>query len=160
MGIPSIVQRTEPTAMLDVQRPERSESTAADAVGPGQETGVLDSIRSGNALPSRRWIAAQPRVFAGPSADAVVEQLNQFIQQVSRNLQFSVDEATGKSLITVRDGQTEEVIRQIPAEHLVKLAADLQERLQSEPSRRGGGANSPGVSVLRPALGGLLQAEA
>ncbi len=158
MGIHSIVQRTESTATLATQRAVRSESTAAGAATRAQEAGALDSIPAGNASPLRREIAAEPRAVAATSADAVVEQLNQFIQRVSRDLQFSVDEATGKSLITVRDGKTDEVIRQIPAEHLVKLAADLQERLESDPGR--GSGEGPSVSVLRPALGGLLQAEA
>ena len=59
-----------------------------------------------------------------------VTKLNDFVQNVQRNLQFNLDDASGKTIITVVDKQTSEVVRQIPDDVAVKLAQDLQ---QSEP---------------------------
>lgn len=55
-----------------------------------------------------------------------VNELNQNAV-VRRSLQFSVDEGTGTTVITVRDAVTDEVIRQIPSEELVALAKRLKE---------------------------------
>tara|TARA_R110001592_G_scaffold287609_1_gene556459 strand:- start:2267 stop:2641 length:375 start_codon:yes stop_codon:yes gene_type:complete len=59
-----------------------------------------------------------------------VTKLNDFVQTVQRNLQFNLDDASGKTIITVVDKQTSEVVRQIPDDVAIKLAQDLQ---QSEP---------------------------
>ena len=59
-----------------------------------------------------------------------VTKLNDFVQTVQRNLEFNLDDTSGKTIITVVDKQTSEVVRQIPDDVAVKLAQDLQ---QSEP---------------------------
>lgn len=60
------------------------------------------------------------------------EQLKQAVQKIqgtvnnlAQNLQFSIDEDTGKTIIKVMDVQTEEVIRQIPTEEAVEIARTL-----------------------------------
>jgi len=59
-----------------------------------------------------------------------VTQLNDYVQSVQRNLQFNLDDASGKTIITVVDRDTSKVIRQIPDDVALKLAEELQ---QSEP---------------------------
>ena len=44
-----------------------------------------------------------------------VSDLNGFAEEIQTNLRFSVDEGSGRSIITVTDKQTGDVIRQIPA---------------------------------------------
>lgn len=64
------------------------------------------------------------------SAEQVVEaigKINDFIQITRRDLQFSLHEETGVTVITVLDAETEEVIRQIPAEEVLAVAANLEE---------------------------------
>ena len=59
-----------------------------------------------------------------------VTKLNDYVQSVQRNLQFNLDDTSGKTIITVVDKDTSKVIRQIPDDVALKLAQDLQ---QSEP---------------------------
>lgn len=56
-----------------------------------------------------------------------VSQMNDHVQNLQRNLQFSVDEKTGKEVVTVIDKVSEEVIRQIPSEEALALAHRLAE---------------------------------
>ena len=44
---------------------------------------------------------------------------------ISRNLEFYIDDASGKTVITVRDTATKEVIRQIPSEDMLAISARL-----------------------------------
>lgn len=53
------------------------------------------------------------------------EQINDFLKQYNNNLQFSVDESTGKNIIRVIDASTEEVIRQVPTEEVLVIARAL-----------------------------------
>ena len=62
--------------------------------------------------------------------DQAVSQLNDFVQNVQRDLQFEVDDDMGQTIVRVVDQQTQEVIRQIPDEVALRLAEKLQ---QDEP---------------------------
>ena len=46
----------------------------------------------------------------------------------SGTCEFSVDEVTGCTVITVLDAQTDEVIRQIPAKEMLAVMQDLASR--------------------------------
>lgn len=59
-----------------------------------------------------------------------VSQLNDFVQSVQRDLQFEVNDDLGETVVKVVDQSTNEVIRQIPNEVVVRLAENLQ---QNEP---------------------------
>ncbi len=54
-----------------------------------------------------------------------VARLNDYVQTVQRDLLFTLDEASGKAVISVIDRQSLEVIRQIPAEITLTLAQKL-----------------------------------
>ncbi|WP_375191723.1 flagellar protein FlaG [Marinobacter sp.] len=62
--------------------------------------------------------------------DEAVSQLNDFVQNVQRDLQFEVDNELGQTIVRVVDQSTQEVIRQIPDEVALRLAENLQ---QDEP---------------------------
>jgi flagellar protein FlaG len=56
-----------------------------------------------------------------------VDDLNDFIQNTHRDLQFSIDQESGATVVKVIDSKTEKVIRQIPNEETLKLARSLSE---------------------------------
>lgn len=55
-----------------------------------------------------------------------VKQLNEFSRSQGRNLQFSVDKVSDLTVITVVNKETNEVIRQIPSEEVVRLARQME----------------------------------
>ena len=61
---------------------------------------------------------------------SAVSQLNDYVQNVQRDLQFEVDNELGQTIVRVVDQQTQKVIRQIPDELALRLAEKLQ---QDEP---------------------------
>jgi flagellar protein FlaG len=72
----------------------------------------------------------------GASASANLEQalqdLNGYVQNVQRNLQFDVDDTSGHTIIRVVDSKTDEVIRQIPSEEVLALARHLKSMGEGE----------------------------
>ncbi len=77
--------------------------------------------------------APEPGKAEGSSAvDAqnlhgMVEDLNEMAQTVQRQLSFSVDKDSGKTVIKVIDTETDEVIRQIPPEDIMEMQKHLGE---------------------------------
>lgn len=59
----------------------------------------------------------------------VTEELQRRIYAVAPELQFSVDQDSGRTIIKVTDPATNELIRQIPAEEVLRLNKEL-DRLQ------------------------------
>ena len=56
-----------------------------------------------------------------------VERLNEQMRRSGRGLNFSVDEVAERTVITVKDTQSGEVIRQIPDEALLRVAHNIEE---------------------------------
>lgn len=60
-----------------------------------------------------------------------VDVVNQAVSLEQRSLSFSIDDLSGRSVIKVVDFETDELIKQIPTEELLKVAQDIK-RLQDE----------------------------
>lgn len=59
--------------------------------------------------------------------EQAVKDINDFFQNVRRTLQFSLDQDSGKMVIQIKDAETNEVVRQIPPEYVLKIAKQLGE---------------------------------
>lgn len=76
--------------------------------------------------------ASPPADSRKPSADQVRQALSEVqkaVEPVARSLRFSIDGETGKTVITVVDSATKEVIRQIPGEEILAIAKAI-DRMQ------------------------------
>ena len=83
-----------------------------------------ESVDTGKALPSNGKASPQP-VDNPTEISEAVDQINDFIQTVDRNLSFSMDDASGKTVIKVIDSDSGQLIRQIPNEEVLALASHL-----------------------------------
>ena len=54
-----------------------------------------------------------------------VSQLNDHVQNIQRDLQFSINIESGNIVVKVIDAKNEQVIRQMPTEEALRLAKDL-----------------------------------
>lgn len=59
--------------------------------------------------------------------DDSVKKMNDFVQNIERNLSFFVDEATGHDVVKVVDRSTNELIRQFPSEEFLKISENLND---------------------------------
>lgn len=66
------------------------------------------------------------------SLEQSVEELKNHFQQVRRSLDFSIDDKTGQTVVKVIDRETDEVIRQIPAEEILAVMRRIEEYSESQ----------------------------
>lgn len=59
--------------------------------------------------------------------EEAVSRINDYVQNQQRTIRFSIDESSGKDVVTVLDKRTEEIIRQIPREEILVVARRLAE---------------------------------
>ncbi len=62
--------------------------------------------------------------------DEAVKKVSDFLSAQNRDLLFNIDEQTQRTVVTVRESSSGEVIRQIPSEEVLKLADRIQELQQ------------------------------
>jgi flagellar protein FlaG len=73
---------------------------------------------------------AQPTAPDTDQLQSAVSKLNDFVQSYQRKLSFSVSAETGRTIITVYDAETDELIRQIPPEETLKLAELIDDNIE------------------------------
>lgn len=92
--------------------------------------GVADT--SGTSLPPEISQAQESSdEVTKEKAQQVVEQLNNHAQAVNRDLLFSVDDNSGKTVIKVVNADTAELVRQIPSEEVLRLSETIRESIES-----------------------------
>ena len=90
-------------------------------------SGNVESAVQELKLPGMRKSESQPETPDSKEVENVVSDLNGMVQNLQRDLLFSVDEKSGKPYIKVLDTETEEVIREIPSKEIRELKARLEE---------------------------------
>ena len=87
---------------------------------------------------AQRETPAQPQQSAGAPAEAppaagtlerIVKEIEESVGNNNTNLRFRVDEASGRIVVSVVDKETNQVVRHIPSEEVMKLAR-VMDRLQ------------------------------
>ena len=113
---------------------------AKEAAKSGEQSGKdMPSAAQAN-IAQASAKAAEASQASAARMEKAVEQLNNYVQSTQRDLQFSMDEDLGRTVVRVLDRNTQEVIRQIPNETALQLARNLKaieaeemQKLQSTP---------------------------
>lgn len=107
-------------------------SIGAGQLSSSQDKTILKSGNETNAIEVKKTETEKTlRVEANEPTDTVeklkdsVVRLNDFVTSVQRDLRFSVDELSGRTVITVSDTKTNEIIRQIPSKEVLALAQNI-----------------------------------
>jgi uncharacterized FlaG/YvyC family protein len=106
--------------------------------GLGEFSSGTNLPNTGNVVPSNaadNGNQALDNIESQSNSDAVsnaVQNLNDYIQNNRRELNFSIDEQTGRTVVKVIDNNTKEVIRQIPAEEVLALARRVAEEMDGK----------------------------
>ena len=97
-------------------------NSGTDALPDLPGSGRQDSAAEGINLPTET--SEQLETSREAVAEAL-ETIAQSAEELGRKLEFSIDEPSGKVVVTVFDSTSEEVIRQIPGERAIAIAQHL-----------------------------------
>lgn len=103
---------------------------APDSINPVQEQFAVEASNVTRLAGSEKAAPdglTQSAVVGKQEVEKVVENLNDFAQSVDRQLQFSVDEESGKTIVKVVDAETGETVRAIPPEEIINMQKQLKE---------------------------------
>ena len=83
------------------------------------------AVQEGKSLPPE----AETGAVSTEELQQAVAQLNQHVQQIQRDLLFSVDDSSGRTVVRVVNSETEEVVRQMPSEEVLRISRNIQDQL-------------------------------
>ena len=108
-------------AIDNIAQTSRAYSPAATAAAAPAAPGRQDLPGTGLALPP-----------AAASADVkqAVSRLNDYVQNLRRDVQFRVDKDSNRVIVSVVNSESGEVIRQIPSEEVLAVARSLDQLQQ------------------------------
>jgi flagellar protein FlaG len=97
------------------------------AVIPGQHPGrqVTHAMEEGQR--EQLKAAEPPTNLSDESAARRADRLQVAMDRFNRSVNFRIDQETGINVITIRDRNTDEIIRQYPPDEFLALAARLDE---------------------------------
>ena len=115
--------------------PRPADMDGANAHGAGLTQGDIQASGARAAppagpqalTPQRTQGADEPgaKIVSPGQVEKAVEDVQRFVETMTNNLQFSIDDDSGRTVVKVVDRQTEEVLRQIPSEEMLDIARAL-----------------------------------
>jgi len=111
--------------------PVDSKSQGVSAPQEGQKAKVdgvpakVEAVKQKEVVEEKSTVAENP--VSSEELNAAVEKINNQLKVDQKGLAFSVDEASGRDVVSIFDTESKEVIKQYPTEEVLKLAADLGE---------------------------------
>lgn len=100
-----------------VVRPVRADTTQQINSAPAAALAQVENYQS----------ASPQQAQSRQPVEEAVSSIKAFAQSIQRNLNFALDDSTGRVVVKVTDGVSGEVIRQIPSEDALRLAESLDE---------------------------------
>jgi flagellar protein FlaG len=91
--------------------------------GPTAATGRVAPAKPADVPPAQK--TAPGSAADSAALQSAVERTNRMIQPIATDLQFSVDRGTNQTIVKVVDTATNQVIRQVPSEEMLKIAEAL-----------------------------------
>lgn len=113
---------------MDIDNLTLTTSPAKSAAGDFSSLPVAKPVIPEKVAAATESNATQQQQQGQQQLQEAVSRLNDYVQNVQRSIRFSVDDVSGKDVVTVLDKQTEEVIRQIPIEEVLVFARTLAEQ--------------------------------
>ncbi|MDR0440380.1 MAG: flagellar protein FlaG [Candidatus Accumulibacter sp.] len=106
--------------------------TVSGASGPGG--GVTTAVAASSQAVQTQSVAVESAAARNASAreednpeglQEAVEKIQKFVSMAACNIEFSIDEDSGRTVVKVVDRETKDVVRQIPSEEMLDLAQAL-----------------------------------
>lgn len=87
-----------------------------------------DVVKQYDAPQAKQPIDGVEQALSSAELAEFVDKVQDFVNTFDNRLRFDVDEKSGRSIVTVVDAKTGDLVRQIPSEEMLKLVQNLSDR--------------------------------
>lgn len=123
--IPSVIDASQhgPAQMLELLRTVGPVAAITRPAAVQSEPDRQAQAQAGRAQAE----AANDEPIAEADIEAAVEEINIFLLGVPTHLQFRVDDALDRLIVSVVDSETGEILRQLPPDEVLKISQRVRE---------------------------------
>jgi uncharacterized FlaG/YvyC family protein len=89
--------------------------------------GRHDLAVGGNIMPAGRAGTNQVESISAGEVDQAVQNASAYAKTIGRDLNFTIDKELNRTVITVHDGESGKIIRQVPMEEMIAIAKMLSD---------------------------------
>ncbi|URQ91349.1 flagellar protein FlaG [Pseudoalteromonas sp. SCSIO 43101] len=100
---------------------------SVDDVNKMDEQGSQNQLNNQYSQQSSEGNGSQNQQLEREQLEKVAQQLQEFMGEMNRSLQFQVDENSGRDVIKILDKTSGELIKQYPSEEVLSLVSKLSE---------------------------------
>lgn len=111
------------TPVVSISKPELNQAASGLSGTQGRTAPV-----EGKAAPQGQMIQSSQ---SSSDIQEAVTEINEFVQNVQRDLSFNMDEVSGKTVIKVIDRDSGDTVRQIPSEEVLQIARSIRDARDS-----------------------------
>jgi flagellar protein FlaG len=101
------------------------EVVSAEQASASSETIAHDKVNQTSAIEQANAVKSEP--LTAQQLEKVAQQLQQFVGEMNRGLEFSVDTDSGRDVIKVIDKNSGDLVKQYPSEEVLSLVANLSD---------------------------------
>ena len=124
--------KPDKNALPAISTDAANKESAVQPTTPVQPTGTTSQETESQTALISSQNTSETAEDADTSVEGAVEKPNSFMSSMNRDLEFEFDKDISRTIVTIRDTSTQEVVRVVPSEITVKLAKNLQENLEGD----------------------------
>lgn len=108
----------EATAINNIQTTNPQDSNVRNVSSPDEEQGQKHE---------QETIPAYNKKDRGGQLNTATDEINKFLESMDTSLRFSIHKDSGRVAVKVVNNKTQEVVREIPPEKILRLAANMKD---------------------------------
>ena len=114
------ISQISSTTQVPITPPASRQATSAQTGAPSAIPAVLN-----NGASVAIQVPSKQDVVDPAELKRAVDAINQLLKPVNSNIEFSIDQDSGRTLVKVVDTETNTVIRQTPSREVLAIAKEL-----------------------------------
>ena len=117
----SIIAKAPVTPMAEVAATATTEKASTNVKRQEQQQAVHNDYSS----QTKKDVVKEQETHKG--SKRLIDELNQDLNLFNTRVAFSVDEKTNRTVVQIIDNESNDVIRQVPAEYLLEVSQNITE---------------------------------
>jgi flagellar protein FlaG len=123
----SVIESSTDVSLANLTPEFRKPSESIEVAGNTKDNKLIESDKNSAVVVSEQAEQVSEEQLTPQQLEKVAQQLQDFVGEMNRGLEFSVDKDSGRDVIKVIDKSSGDLVKQYPSEEVLTLVAKLSD---------------------------------
>jgi flagellar protein FlaG len=123
----SVIESSTDVSLANLTPEFRKPSESIEVIGNTKDNKLIVSDKDSAIIVSEQAEQVSEEQLTPQQLEKVAQQLQDFVGEMNRGLEFSVDKDSGRDVIKVIDKSSGDLVKQYPSEEVLTLVAKLSD---------------------------------